>query len=788
MKKIIVSFLIAHCAFLIAQDSPGQIIHVPADQPTIQAGIDVATDGDTVLVADGTYLENINFMGKAITVASQFLIDADTNHINNTVIDGSQPANPDYGSTVSFVNSEDTTSILCGLTITGGSGMPESSYGARVGGGIVCFEAGAKITHNKITGNAVIEPNYAFGGGIACVKESGNYWLVLEYNIIRDNHTSVTTSWATGGGCEIWINARICNNIIEYNSTNSTSGNAAGGGIYISPPTAAPLDTLYFHNNTIQYNSATSNMGGSGGGMIAAYMHASFTSNTFKYNSINCMSTNVAYGSTAGGLGVFDSESYVADNEFSYNVLTGPETDGAGLQFYYPLQTDCIHNTITHNIVNADSVWFGAGCAYFFPQADGKLADNVFSYNSGPVEPIGAGGGIALLDAMEVRIIVDANRFLNNIAYHGGGFYERTSWNTYITNNIFVENETYRGGGIGMYHPAIEDNSQYISSRDYYPMIINNSFCENSASSDGGAIRYQGDQNIPEIYNCIFWENTATSGRDVRNWGTEALVVSYSDLNTNYIAGNWTGEANIDADPLFTGNCHITAASPCRDAGMQSFQTPMFDYEAEFRPDPVGLVVDMGADEFYDVPEIPLALYPEEIGNDYFVAIWTHSLWAIGYSLDVAYDEDFTELVPGYDNLDVGKDTFALVANLYEEIYYYRVRAYNAQWVSDNSNIINLLMGINTPEVPGSQFAVRSYPNPFSNVTTIEFKLPEELDVTFKLYDLTGREVRSLVIGHLEKGRHMVTLQAGKLGHGIYLLRLTANREPRTVSCKLVVQ
>lgn len=45
-------------------------IHVPADQPTIQAAINAAANGDTVLVSDGTYKENINFKGKAITVAS----------------------------------------------------------------------------------------------------------------------------------------------------------------------------------------------------------------------------------------------------------------------------------------------------------------------------------------------------------------------------------------------------------------------------------------------------------------------------------------------------------------------------------------------------------------------------------------------------------------------------------------------------------------------------------------------------------------------------------------------
>jgi len=146
--------------------SKAQIIHVPADQPTIQEGINAASNGDTVLAADGTYLENINFIGKAITVASHFIMNGDTNHINNTIIDGSQPSNPDYGSVVTFITGEDTTSIICGFTITGGTGMTEPTYSARIGGGIVCYNASAKIIHNKITGNVVTSTSGAWGSGL----------------------------------------------------------------------------------------------------------------------------------------------------------------------------------------------------------------------------------------------------------------------------------------------------------------------------------------------------------------------------------------------------------------------------------------------------------------------------------------------------------------------------------------------------------------------------------------------------------------------------------------------
>src|SRR5947208_12963096 len=86
---------------LLAQST----IHVPADQPTIQAAINAASNGDTVLVSPGIYVENINFNGKAITVTS-------SGGPSVTIIDGN--AN---GAVVIFANSETANSVLNGFTI-----------------------------------------------------------------------------------------------------------------------------------------------------------------------------------------------------------------------------------------------------------------------------------------------------------------------------------------------------------------------------------------------------------------------------------------------------------------------------------------------------------------------------------------------------------------------------------------------------------------------------------------------------------------------------------------------
>jgi hypothetical protein len=126
MKRLL--FLVSIFLFLSVQVFSQVTIHVPADYTTIQAAINAANNGDIVLVAEGTYYENINFLGKAITVASHYYLNGKEKHIRKTIINGSQPVDPDYGSVVSFASGEDTNSVLCGFTITGGTGLNKSGF------------------------------------------------------------------------------------------------------------------------------------------------------------------------------------------------------------------------------------------------------------------------------------------------------------------------------------------------------------------------------------------------------------------------------------------------------------------------------------------------------------------------------------------------------------------------------------------------------------------------------------------------------------------------------------
>ena len=103
-------------------------INVPEDFSTIQEGIDASVEGDTVLVAQGNYVENL-VLEKEIVLASYSLLDESlqdmdwTNniHITNTRIMGGSPINSKKGSCiqVSYGNIQPT---IMGFTISDGVG------------------------------------------------------------------------------------------------------------------------------------------------------------------------------------------------------------------------------------------------------------------------------------------------------------------------------------------------------------------------------------------------------------------------------------------------------------------------------------------------------------------------------------------------------------------------------------------------------------------------------------------------------------------------------------------
>ena len=272
MYKIIIFSIVLFTPFLLL--AQGNRINVPDDFAKIQDAINSSVDGDTIIVAPGTYFENVNFRGKNILLTSNYLFDEDVSFINTTIIDGSNPQYPDTASVVLFLNEENNSAILQGFTITGGKGSilfdPEKNYFVRTGGGINIYRSSPTIRHNIISFNEANNTGgIHWGGGGISAQNSG---AIVSNNIIYNNDAP------DGGGVLLGENpgAIFRNNVIAYNTNSTTS--LGGGGVLIRGTQGR------FINNTIAFNH--SNIGG---GIL---LHRYPTT----FNVENC----IIYGNTTG--------------------------------------------------------------------------------------------------------------------------------------------------------------------------------------------------------------------------------------------------------------------------------------------------------------------------------------------------------------------------------------------------------------------------------------------------------------------------------------------------------
>jgi uncharacterized protein len=94
------------------------------------------------------------------------------------------------------------------------------------------------------------------------------------------------------------------------------------------------------------------------------------------------------------------------------------------------------------------------------------------------------------------------------------------------------------------------------------------------------------------------------------------------------------------------------------------------------------------------------------------------------------------------------------------------------------TRIINLTNDDGSPLMPNS---LAAYPNPFSNVITVDFELKEACEVQTQLMTLEGKIVYTNSAKKLEKGNYTLPLQPQDLPAGTYLLKLQYGKEFKTV-------
>jgi predicted outer membrane repeat protein len=214
----------------------------PADFTTIQAAIDAAVDGDTVIVQPGAYTgagnRDISFKGKAITVRGTDPNDWDV--VRRTIIDcqGTQ-SEPHRG--FLFATGEGPNSVLSGVTITGGC-APDIAldiYKRLIGGGICCSQSSPSIIRCRIIGN------FAQSGGGGVFAYNGNP-TICQCEFLSNVNSSVGA-----GAIEVWGGGAVIAHCLVANNYGDYCG-----GVSCRSTSAFWMENCLIRHNEGRYESA----------------------------------------------------------------------------------------------------------------------------------------------------------------------------------------------------------------------------------------------------------------------------------------------------------------------------------------------------------------------------------------------------------------------------------------------------------------------------------------------------------------------------------------------------
>jgi len=399
-------------------------LYVPTEYNTIQAAIDAASDGDVVIVADGTYTgpfnRDIDFLGKAITVRSE-------NGPNNCIIDCETLGRGFY-----FHRYERANSLVEGFTITNGN--------ATYGGAIFCRRSSPTIANCIITGN--YGNNY--GGGIACRYRcsptitnciiSGNS---ARYDggaiFCRNSSPTITNCTISSNLSEGNAGAIFCRNsspTITNCTITTNSAEWGGGGIYCD----------FGSNPTITNCSISGNIAEHGfGGAISLWWESNPTIS-------NCtISGNNAADGDGGAISCLNGSNPVITNcAISDNTA---EWDGGGIYCRYSSPT------IKNCRISGNTAAKGRGLVRY--GGGGICCEGDLGLSSSPIisnciiagnSSDDIGGGILCKDSSPT--ISNCTISSNLAIYGGGGIYFENQGSSIIANCIIWENSPQQITGI----------------------------------------------------------------------------------------------------------------------------------------------------------------------------------------------------------------------------------------------------------------------------------------------------------------------------------------------------
>ena len=320
--------LIGSCAAMLSagdvsesevNSSSSATIYVPDDYSTTQWAVDNATGGDTIIVMDGTYIENIK-VDKRLTIRSE-------NGSENCIVQAANSSDNVFEITADYVN-------IRGFTVTGATrAYPYYCAGIRVDNADHCSISDNFVTKNYLGIYLNSSNNNTFSNNNAS-NNDGGIWIGFSNNNTFMNNSANSNN---DGGVYLYFSS---SNTFMNNSANSNNDN----GICLR----------YSSNNTFSNNNASNNDDGIWIGYFS-------NNNTFMNNSANLNNDDGVYlyyssNNTFSNNNASNNEEgikldYSRSNTFSNNNAN--LNNWHGVHLYYSSS-----NTFSNNNANSNN-WFG---------------------------------------------------------------------------------------------------------------------------------------------------------------------------------------------------------------------------------------------------------------------------------------------------------------------------------------------------------------------------------------------------------------------------------------------
>ena len=796
-------------------------INIPADYSTIQEGIDASVDGDTVLIAQGTYYENLILENEIVLASHAINDDLNSDWLNNvniqeTIISGAlEPVDPNKGSCLVIRDGNIAPTIL-GLTFQDGIGtaMVENDNCAieinrpeRSGGAILIFKAYPTIMYNRFLnngfshdtgGNNPTNIEVANGGAIGHYSSEDVEFDEDRNNSRRNRHSSR----------DIPEELNIQNNYFENN------GSGDGKNFY-SRGYEGSIDVSYsiFDDIDCASNSVNKYV------LKSRNDYAEYLQNEI---SGNCIEENSFYVSVDGdnnnpgtvsdplktighALSLVRDDTTITTTIYIREGIYSPSTTGEQFPIVLPENVHLIGDNRENSILDAEADSIRQRRVLIIERCENvRVAKLTITGGYAESAACYGGGGIFICppnprfwdyQMSPSTPVLEDLIVTGNHAYAGGGISIWEQDGPSLSNIIISENTaTWLGGGI-----MIAASVAYLDDVS----IFGNSATEGEVlygtvypGSGGGIYMDIGDSEMNRVR---VFENIADRGAGLSIWNESNLL-----LTNSIFYGNHSETSGGGIDPFgLTGNVTIsnsifwdnipTDVSLSYISSTITYSNINWEDEGNIIADPLFTdaengdftlqqgspcidagTADLDGDGIEDITDY-FGTAPDMGAFEYFIAgptglqftiedasvmlTWEPIAEVQYYLIERSTDSLFnTDLVANYV-----QENFFTDNNLEWDIeYYYRVAAYTSFWslYSDVISVTLEWMDIDNERLATSYVIHQNYPNPFNPATTIRYDLPEVALVKIIIYDMMGRKVSTLISSQQSAGYKSVQWNA----------------------------